>query len=208
MAPHIDLKFLHMVFQVFFCLYLKSELLCQMAPALYFIEIGFPFFQEDSVKIFFLFQHADLNHDSGVEKIVLKRIVFEDQHIFRGDSREMVHILQIPGLIVAAELCSQLCPVFAVSVAYHEELVTEIDLVHIFQVGICLDVGAAIGGDDGDSGQSAVRGGRLRVIFPEKQGESAFILFAFHNEDKADIHKVAGIETQIIQYPVHISPLP
>ena len=48
----------------------------------------------------------------------------------------MVHILQIPGLIVAAELCSQLCPVFAVSVADHEELVTEIDLVHIFQVGL------------------------------------------------------------------------
>ena len=47
----------------------------------------------------------------------------------------------ISFLIIFAELASQFLPVFSVTVSNHNELVFDIDLVHVFKVGIGLDIG-------------------------------------------------------------------
>ena len=59
-------------------------------------------------------------------------------------------VSQVAKSKVGAQLGGQFLRVLAVAVPYHEKLILEIYLVHVFQIGVSLDIGAAVGSQYGD----------------------------------------------------------
>ena len=96
------------------------------------VEIFPPFFVQGLVKGFLALHNAQLCHDLRVKEVVFKGIIFQDQHVPSGDSGEPVHVLGIPRVIIPAELPRQLLRILSIPVPDHQELVPDIDLVHIF----------------------------------------------------------------------------
>ena len=89
--------------------------------------------------------------------------------------------------------------IFAVAIPDHQEIILQINLVDIFQVGVSLDIGAAVGGDDGHTGRFSFIIVYLGVIFVQQQRQAAFVLAAFDNKNKIYIHQVVGAVSQVIE---------
>ena len=68
--------------------------------------------------------------------------------------------------------------VFPVSVPDHEKLILQVHLVHVFEICIGFDIGAAVGGDNGYPGQTAAFVVNLGIIlFQEKRGRRLLSCF-------------------------------
>ena len=76
--------------------------------------------------------------------------------------------------------------VFPVSVPDHEKLILQVHLVHVFEICVGLDIGAAVGGDNGYPGQTAAFVVNLGIILFQEKGKAAFVLFSLY--DKYEIH--------------------
>ena len=197
-----------MLFYIRLRLKILSDHFFKLLPALQPVQILLPFFHENLVKLFLRLQYPDLRHDLRIQKIILKGIISENEHIFLRHPGEPVHVLLISAGIITAELSFQFFSVFPVTVPDHEEIVLDIDLVHIFQIGIGLDIGTAVCRDDRDPGQIALIVIRLRIIFSDQKRKPALILFSFHDEDKIHIHQVIRRISKIIQHSADVGLLP
>ena len=189
-------------FQIF------SQYLPQMSSAGDPVQILLPFFQQYLIECLFGFYHSQLRHHFGIQEIIFKGVISENQHIFRTHSGQPVHILQVPLLIVPAKLASQHGRILAVPVPDHQELIPQIDLVHVFQVGVGLDIRTAVGGNDRDTGEPALRVVHFRIIFLKQQGKAAFILFPLHDKYKVHVHQIARSISEIVQDRADICFLP
>ena len=152
------------------------------------MQIFVPFFVKHVIKSIRAWNNAEFCHNIWIEKVIFKGVIFQDQDIFLCNPWQMVDITAIPFIIIAAELTLQHIRVFAVTITNHQEAVFQINLVDVFQIGIGLDIGAAVGGDDGYTGRFAFIIVYFGVIFSQQQRKSAFVLAAFDNKYKIDIH--------------------
>ena len=109
----------------------------------------------------------------------------------------MVDITDIPFIIIAAELMLQHIRVFAVTITDHQEAVFQINLVDVFQIGIGLDIGAAVGGDD-TTWKACLHHRIFRSNIFHIQRQSA-LSASFDNKYKIDIHQIIGAVSQIIE---------
>ena len=172
------------------------------------VEIFFPFFQKDLIEIFRFFKDSQFCHDLRIQKVIFKRVVFQHQYIFGRYSWEAVHIFQVPFFVVFTQGADQLFMVFPVSVPDHEKLILQVHLVHVFEICIGLNIGAAVGSDNGHPGQTAVFVVDLGIILFQEKGKTAFILFSL--DDKYEIHtqKISCRVAQIFQHPGEIRLFP
>ena len=171
------------------------------------VEIFVPFFKKNLIKLIFAVQHADPGHYLRVKEIIFKRIVLQDQYIFLRHPRQPVNVFCIALLIITAELTLQFPAVLPVAVPDHQEIIPDIDLVHVLQVRVSLDIRAAVGRDDGDPRKISILVIRLAIVFPDQQGQPALVLFALHDKHEIHIHQVIGGIAQIIQHRADIRPL-
>ena len=208
MSAHVDFNFFHVCFHIFHRGKILPENRCQMSAAGDAVQILFPFFQKDFIEGVLGFDDTEQSHDFGVQKVVFKGIIAQNQHVLRTNPGKHIHIFQIPLFIVAAELLSQPGWVVAVAVPDHQKLISKIDLVHVFQICVGLDVGTAVGGEDGDSGQISVRIIGFGIIFPKQQRETALVLSSLHDKDKVHVHQIARRIAEIIQNGADIRLLP
>lgn len=131
MAAHIDPELFKMLPEIPDCVNFLSQKPGQMAAAGQAMQIVLPFFEKCLPERFLAVHDSQPRHDRRIEKIVFKGVIFEDQDIAAADSGKLVNILLVPFLIIPAQLGSQLFGILAVPVPDHQELIPQIDLIHV-----------------------------------------------------------------------------
>lgn len=103
-----------------------------MAAAGKAVQVFLPLVKQYLPEGVFAFHNTEPCHNLRIQEIILKGVIFQDQDVAAADLGKFICILQIPFVIVAAELGGKHLRVLAVTVADHQKLVAQIYLIHVF----------------------------------------------------------------------------